>query len=64
MCRDIHRLFDVGHIAVHPVNLQIDVSEAIRTFEEYARLHGKRLETELTRGQVGWMRQHWDMHRG
>ncbi|TWP45828.1 HNH endonuclease [Lentzea tibetensis] len=64
MRRDIHRLFDVGHIAVHPVDLLIDVSEAVRTFEEYARLHGKRLETDLTRGQIGWMRQHWDMHRG
>jgi len=63
MRRDIHRLFDVGHLAVHPINRVIDVSEAIRRFNEYGRLHGEPLQAELSSGQIRWMQQHWDQHR-
>ncbi len=61
--RDIHRLFDRGHLAVTPSSVTIDVSGAVRRYEEYGRLQGKPLRVSLTGQQVHWVSRHREMHR-
>ncbi|MFE2751130.1 HNH endonuclease [Actinosynnema sp. NPDC059335] len=62
--RDVHRLFDLGHLAVNPRDHTIDVSAAIGDYPEYRRLQGEKLHVELTARQEGWIAKHWAMHRG
>ncbi|CCH30016.1 hypothetical protein BN6_27040 [Saccharothrix espanaensis DSM 44229] len=62
--RDIHRLFDLGHLAVDPRELTIDVAATIADYPEYGRLHGEKLHVDLTTRQLGWIKKHWTMHRG
>ncbi|WP_158852363.1 HNH endonuclease [Saccharothrix deserti] len=61
--RDVHRLFDLGHLAVDPQDHTIDVSEAIGCYPEYRQLQGEKLHVELTTRQEGWIAKHWAMHR-
>jgi predicted restriction endonuclease len=61
--RDIHRLFDLGHLAVDPQDHTIDVSEAIGDYPEYRRLQGEKLHVKLTARQEGRIAKHWTMHR-
>lgn len=61
--RDVHRLFDLGHLAVDPRAHTIDVSETIRDYPEYHRLQGEKLHVELTDRQQDWIAKHWTMHR-
>ncbi|GAA3461549.1 hypothetical protein GCM10018963_35620 [Saccharothrix longispora] len=61
--RDVHRLFDCGHLAVNPETLTIDVSESVRRYEEYGRLHGGHLRVQLTERHLRWVNEHWKMHR-
>lgn len=61
--RDVHRLFDLGYLAVHPADSRIDVAPPVAGYAEYARLHGGKLQVDLTRRQVDWIAQHWRMHR-
>ncbi|MEU4769518.1 HNH endonuclease [Actinosynnema sp. NPDC023794] len=61
--RDVHRLFDLGHLAVDPRDHTVDVSETIRDYPEYHRLQGKKLHVELTDRQQDWIAKHWAMHR-
>jgi ribosomal protein L37AE/L43A len=61
--RDIHRLFDLGYIAVDPQRLIVDVVPEIRAFQLYADLHGSPLAITPGRGQQRWLKQHWAIHR-
>ncbi|MEG8277113.1 HNH endonuclease [Streptomyces sp. AHA2] len=61
--RDIHRLFDLGIIAVHPDRLTADVTEQARTFPAYADLHRAPLTVPVSNRQRTWLQAHWDMHR-
>lgn len=61
--RDIHRLFDVGDLAVNPLLLTVDVKPAISQFEEYRRLHGRNLNGIIGPGQRKWLALHWNVHR-
>lgn len=61
--RDIHRLFDRGHLAVNPVTLQADVVPPVAAFSQYAALHGLPMQVPVSPGQVEWLRQHWEQHR-
>ncbi|MEU1103647.1 HNH endonuclease [Streptomyces tibetensis] len=61
--RDIHRLFDLGVIAVHPVRLTADVAEQARQFPAYAALHDAPLMVPVRDRQRLWLLAHWDMHR-
>ncbi|MGW0589053.1 HNH endonuclease [Streptosporangium sp. NPDC002607] len=63
MRRDIHRLFDLGQLAVHPDTKTIDVASSITRFGEYGRLHGAPLLVALSSGHVRWLREHWKTHR-
>jgi hypothetical protein len=59
----VHRLFDLGHLAVDPRDHTIDVSEAIGDYPDYYQLQGEKLRAELTARQERWIAKHWAMHR-
>jgi ribosomal protein L37AE/L43A len=61
--KDIHRLFDEGLLAVHPVKCIIDVAPQLRVFETYGTLHGLRLQIDVSHRMKVWLGSHWTMHR-
>jgi hypothetical protein len=62
--RDIHRLFDLGLIAVHPKKLTLDVAGRLAPYPVYAQLHGAEPIAPLSRQHLTWLTAHWAMHRG
>ena len=61
--RDLHRLFDLGLIAVNPLTRELDVSEVLAGFPDYARFQGKQLSVAITTDHLKWLARHWHMHR-
>lgn len=61
--RDVHRLFDLGQIAVDPRTMKIDVDGDLKTFAGYAGLHGRTLQVPASEGHERWLREHWRLHR-
>lgn len=61
--RDVHRLFDLGQLAVDPATLSIDVAAELRTFPTYASLHGMSMHVAPSGSQRAWLRRHWQQHR-
>jgi hypothetical protein len=61
--RDLHRLFDLGLIAVNPDSLMIDLSAEIKKFPQYKRLHGERPSIKLSKKEIKWLELHWNEHR-
>ena len=61
--RDLHRLFDLGHLAIEPTHLTIDVAPMIREYTEYGRLHGLSLAVDIDLKAGVWIGQHWAQHR-
>ncbi|MET9483515.1 HNH endonuclease [Streptomyces sp. NPDC006638] len=61
--RDLHRLFDLGLIAVNPTTKVLDVSADLAAFPEYTKLHGQSVTVQLTTSHIKWLTVHWDMHR-
>ena len=61
--RDLHRLFDLGLIAVNPTSLMIDLSPEIKRFAQYNSLHNKLLSIKLSKKEVDWLKIHWNEHR-
>jgi hypothetical protein len=62
--RDLHRLFDLGCIAVNPDTATLDVSDEVRGFPVYALLADQPLTIDLHPQQRVWLGAHWDIHRG
>ncbi|MFJ5695084.1 HNH endonuclease [Arthrobacter sp. NPDC093125] len=63
MRRDLHRLFDLGLIAVHPKTLTIDVAPSLSGYPLYQELSGRPLKVKATQGQTEWLKEHWNEHR-
>jgi hypothetical protein len=61
--RDLHRLFDLGLIALHPTDRTLHVAEELHTYPEYKRLHGLAMHVELTDAQRAFLLHHWEQHR-
>ncbi len=61
--RDLHRLFDLGHIAVNPRTNAIDVSQGLQAFAVYHTLHGIGIRISPTSRQRQWLDDHWRIHR-
>ncbi|MFD9935852.1 HNH endonuclease [Streptomyces massasporeus] len=57
--RDIHRLFDLGQIAVDPGSGLVDVAPSLRTYPLYAQLHGQPLAVQLRPEHRVWLEAHW-----
>ena len=60
--RDIHRLFDLGLLAVDPKTMCIHVSEELVDFPAYAGLAGNQLSQPVTGGRKKWLADHWREH--
>lgn len=63
MCRDLHRLFDLGLLAVNPTSLTVDVSPTLARYPAYSALRGQPLQAAVRGVEVQWMRKHWQEHR-
>lgn len=61
--RDLHRLFDLGDIAVDPTTGTLDVHKKVRDYPLYGDLHGKLLAVPLRAEHRVWLGAHWDKHR-
>lgn len=64
MRRDLHRLFDLGLLAVQPKTLTVDVSNTLAGFPPYSGLAGQPLRFKVKEAQIQWIREHWQEHRG
>ncbi|MER6514506.1 HNH endonuclease signature motif containing protein [Nonomuraea sp. NPDC001636] len=62
--RDVHRLFDLGLIAIDPNTMTLDIAPSTRTYPDYDKLHGRPLTAPLTKAHQKWITAHWAMHRG
>ncbi|GAA3051871.1 HNH endonuclease [Streptomyces glomeratus] len=61
--RDLHRLFDLGLIAVSPQTKTLHVADALKAYPDYAKLNGSPLTVPVTDDHLKWLSKHWDMHR-
>ncbi|MFB6831393.1 HNH endonuclease [Streptomyces hydrogenans] len=61
--RDIHRLFDLGHLAIDPSTGLLDADSSLDAYLDYARLHGQKPAYELQEGHRAWLAEHWHNHR-
>lgn len=61
--RDLHRLFDLGLIAVNPATLTIDIAPSLATYPTYMQLSGQPLAVATTNSQNAWLQEHWREHR-
>ncbi|MFD9399867.1 HNH endonuclease [Streptomyces sp. NPDC060011] len=61
--RDVHRLFDLGRIAINPHTLTLDVAPDTRGYPDYDKLHGQPLTVPVTNAHKKWIVEHWAMHR-
>ncbi|MFE9330438.1 HNH endonuclease [Streptomyces sp. NPDC006925] len=57
--RDVHRLFDLGHIAVDTASGRLDVTSSLDHFPYYAQLHGRPLAVRLRPEHEVWLDIHW-----
>ncbi|MFF7235477.1 HNH endonuclease [Streptomyces collinus] len=61
--RDLHRLFDLGLIAVDPHTKSLHLADALKAYPDYAKLHGAPLTVPVTDEHLKWLIRHWEMHR-
>jgi hypothetical protein len=61
--KDLHRLFDLGMLSVDPTSTTLDVAPELKSFSDYADLHGKKLAIVPDAGTRNWLRVHWKQHR-
>ncbi|MGW2679331.1 HNH endonuclease signature motif containing protein [Streptomyces sp. NPDC001436] len=61
--KDVHRLFDLGQIAIDPKTLTLDVAPQTRAYPDYDKLHGQTLAVALDKKHEKWIKEHWGMHR-
>ncbi|WP_236578772.1 HNH endonuclease [Streptomyces tendae] len=61
--RDLHRLFDLGLIAVNPKTKTLHLADELKQYPDYAKLDGAPLTVDVTADHTKWLTKHWDMHR-
>ncbi|MFE5191914.1 HNH endonuclease [Streptomyces sp. NPDC056628] len=61
--RDLHRLFDLGLIAVSPQTKTLHVADALKAYPDYAKLNDSPLTVPVTDDHLKWLTKHWGMHR-
>jgi hypothetical protein len=57
--RGIHRLFDVGLLAVDPGATRIDVAPELLRYPSYATLSGTSLQVTTSSKHRKWLSLHW-----
>ncbi|BAU84279.1 hypothetical protein SLA_3368 [Streptomyces laurentii] len=61
--RDIHRLFDLGHVAVDTASETLDVAPILHCYPDYMQLQGRSLAVRLRPEHKVWLDAHWLAHR-
>ncbi|MFD5885526.1 HNH endonuclease [Streptomyces sp. NPDC060334] len=61
--RDLHRLFDLGQLAVNPATGRISVDPELDSYPLYAKLHDERPAARLRAEHHKWLAAHWSVHR-
>lgn len=61
--RDLHRLFDLGLIALDPRTGRLDLADGLADYQQYRHLHGAVPTIVLDESQLQFLRRHWDQHR-
>ena len=61
--KDLHRLFDLGLIAINPTTLTIYLADEIRSSPQYRHLDGTSLAIDLPKKEREWVRIHWLNHQ-
>ncbi|MFG2114340.1 HNH endonuclease [Streptomyces sp. NPDC048718] len=61
--RDIHRLFDLGHVAVNTALGKLDVAPALHSYPDYMKLQGQSPAVQLRPEHKRWLDAHWREHR-
>ncbi|WP_420485473.1 HNH endonuclease [Intrasporangium calvum] len=61
--RDLHRLFDLGLVAVNPSTNRIDVAPELGEYPAYADLDGSPLKVSVGDSHLEWFAAHWAQHR-
>lgn len=61
--RDLHKLFDLGLVAVNPDTDCLDIGHELLPYPEYERLEGTKVSIALSPGQRAFLTQHWQEHR-
>lgn len=61
--RDLHRLFDLGFLAIDPDSGRVDVSAALKRFPAYAPLENHQVTVQLSAQSRRWLELHWQIHR-
>jgi len=64
MRRDVHRLFDLGLIAVDYSTKTIDIHPELSPATEYKALHKQPLKVKISAAHWAWLALHWDQFRG
>lgn len=61
--RDLHRLFDLGHIVINPMTSSVDVSDVMMAYPLYAALAHQPVKVDLAANHLRWLAAHWTQHR-
>ena len=61
--RDVHRLFDLGLLAIDPNPMLISAAPELMSFAEYRRLDGQNLKIEPSTDTREWLSDHWKQYR-
>ena len=61
--RDIHRLFDLGLIAIEPDHLVVDIHDDLKAVDQYSLLEGWRLSVEINKSTKSFLALHWEQFR-
>lgn len=61
--KDLHRLFDLGHIVVSPGYLRIQLSKELLACKQYCELEEAPLKVDLHQNAKLWLEMHYAQHR-
>lgn len=61
--KDLHRLFDLGMIAINPENLCLHLSPSLRKIPQYSEMHGSCLKVNIQDKTLQWLKVHWQEHK-
>lgn len=62
--KDLHRLFDLGHVRVDPERLRLDLSDRMKAVPTYRSLAGQQLQVRVPEPARVWLGLHWEQHHG
>ena len=62
--KDLHRLFDLGLVAIEPRSLKINVDKSLSSYPLYQSLNETKIAVKVDPKTKKWIKQHWQLWRG